>query len=69
MVTNDINISSGAPYTDVFVLIFSPLPGHTWVVDTSFESQWKKKIGLEVSHVFLSMTVRAPKSRSHSNCG
>ena len=39
MVTNDINKSSGAPYTDIFVSIFSPLPGHTWVVDTSFGSQ------------------------------
>lgn len=43
MVTNDINKSSGAPYTDIFVLIFSPRPGHTWVVDTSFGSQLKKK--------------------------
>lgn len=70
MVINDINKSSGAPYTDIFVLIFSPRPGHTWVVDTSFGSQLKKKkTGLEVFHGLLSMTVRAPKSRSHSNCG
>lgn len=63
MVTNDINKSSGAPYTDIFVLIFSPL---TWSHMGCRHQFWiqikkKKKTGLGFPWVAVHDS-RAPKS-------
>lgn len=61
MVTNDINQSSGAPKTGIFVFIFALLRP-TWIVDTSLgshsENQW-----LEAFNGLVSRTVKPPMLR------